>query len=171
MRNAHYVWIAVGKLALKGGAVVVAISVSVLMISQADDGDADPSPNPARTTESSLLGDTTQVALNVAAGRSLSHYSLRDDEGKELALVTYSRTGTLVFMLGEAFPARAGCMATPKGAYKLNVAHAGLKHKLAIEPDGASDYSVISPDLVIRDRLKVLPEGEPARVPADACRP
>jgi len=167
MRNAHYLWIAVGKLALKGGAVVVAISVSVLMVSQGDDGDPDPPPNAARTVDPNPEGDTTQVAMNVAAGQSSSHYSLRDDQGNELALVTYSRTGAVAVLLGRRFPARAACWATTDGLYRLCAANGGLKHVLAIEPDGASDYSVIGPDLVIRDRLKISPEGEPA----DACRP
>jgi hypothetical protein len=167
-RDARVVWAAAFDLVWKVGVIVIAVVLCTLT-PPAGVTDAPESPTPAGgsvQTDAGLFGDDVRVTLDVPEGRSLARCSLRDGEGKELARITYSRTGTITFVLDEAFPTRAGAIASPDGTYRLEVGHAGASYRLRIQPGGASGFAVDHRRLGIRSGLGFTPEGELIHDPA-----
>jgi hypothetical protein len=154
MRCAYYAWVAVFDLAWKIGVIAIAIGLCMLM-PPGEEGDAgrEATAGAADRSAPSLFGDDVRVTLDVPEGRPSARVSLRGGEGEELAQVTYNRTGTITFMLGEAFPTRAGSIASPDGTYRLEVGHAGASYRLRIQPGGASGFAVDHPRLGVREGL------------------
>lgn len=161
MSRGHPVWIAVQNLVLKGGVLAGAVSLCVLMMSRPESGEPVSQPVAATTFDPGLVSDTAQVAMSVPAGRLSSRYSMRDEAGREVVLVTYNRDGVVDVLLGEAFPTRAACLATPEGMFKLGVTRSDVKYSLEIKRDGSSDYSVLGTSLKDYGRLSLSPDGQP----------
>ena len=160
MRRGHPVRIAVQNLVLKGGVLAVAVSLCGTMLSRPEDGEVEAPPAAGTMYDPGLVGDTTQVAMSVPAGRLSSRYSMRDETGREVVLVTYNRDGVVDVLLGEAFPTRAACFATPEGMFKLGITRSDVNYSLEIKPDGSSDYSVLGTSLKDYGRLSLSPDGQ-----------
>ncbi|MDR3620829.1 MAG: hypothetical protein P4L85_15870 [Paludisphaera borealis] len=162
MREARYALNAAYNLACWCAVVVVATALaSSLSPPRVDhDGASDPPPELKQSVVSDFECETTEVGMHVAEGRLFSHYSLRDDEGKELLRVMYGRSGRVVVTWGESFPVKAACSAMPGGHYSMDVVSGESCYRLLVRPHAASGFTVSGGPDGVRDGLGVTPEGK-----------
>lgn len=97
--------------------------------------------------------------MQVPDGLPSAHYSLCDGEGNELIRVMYNRSGGVAVTWGAGFAVRAGCWATPGGAYDLTVMHGETEYRLAVRPDVVSGFTVLNRRTNERDGLSVTSGG------------
>jgi hypothetical protein len=161
MRELQAVWAAAFDLAWKLGVIVIAIGLCALMPSgeARDDAGRKAAAGATNPDDASLFGDDVRVTMDVR-GRPFAHCTVRAADGGELARINYSRTGVLTITLGDAFPTRAGAMASTDGTYRLEVGHAEAAYRLKLQPGGASGFAVDHRRLGIRRGLGLTPEGE-----------
>jgi hypothetical protein len=121
------------------GAVSLSWAIGVIDVHGPD------APRASRTSEvSKAVVETTRVRMIVAQGSSCSHYSLEDEQGRELLRVTYVPKGVVNVTLGDAFPIRPGFSAGTDGLYDFVAAHDGMEHRLRIRPGGPSGFTIAS---------------------------
>jgi len=172
MRGARYAGIFACKLSWIGGVVIVA---SWLVASSAplesNVGGSDPSGDFPRVVVPNFVCETTEVRMHVAEGQPSSHYSMKDGEGKELLRVMYSPSGRVVVTWGEGYSVRAGCTATPGGAYDLTVVNGAVDYRLVVRSDSSSGFSVKDRLSGDHDALSVTPEGRLVHGPSVLARP
>jgi hypothetical protein len=161
MKGARYALIAACNLVGSGAVVVVAaVQASMLLPLQVDRvGDSDPPADFRESVGQEFECETTDVNMRVAEGRPFSHYSLRDDEGKELLRVMYGRSGRVVVTWGEGFPVRAACSSTPGGPYSLDVVSDESYYRLVVRPEAASGFTVSGGPDGVRDGLGITRKG------------
>jgi hypothetical protein len=156
------VWAAAFDLAWKFGVIVIAIGLSMLTPpgEAGNDAGRGAPAGASRPADANLFGDDVRVTMDVPAGRPFAHCTVQAADGDELALITYSRTGSLTIMLGEAFSARAGSTASPDGTYRLEVVHDEAAYRLELRPEGVSGFAVDHPRRGVRDGLGFSPQGK-----------
>jgi len=113
--------------------------------------------------EESALGagpaaETTVVRMKPAEGRSFSFYSLEDEEGNEVARLTYSRRG-LVVNLNESLRARPGLSAWADGSCEFVVSLDQTHYRFKLRPGGTSGLLILDERSGERDGLGVAPDG------------
>ncbi|APW59170.1 hypothetical protein [Paludisphaera borealis] len=161
MRDARSVVTAALGIVWNMGIVVIVLAVLVAMSSKNwNDSFVDAPENTPQSIVSVSGADRARIALEVGEGKAYSHYILEDKEGKELLLVTYSRSGSLIVTLGEAFPIRPGYSATIDGFYNFVVANGGLDYRLKLRPGGSSGFTVSNRSEGLRDGLGVNVAGK-----------
>ncbi|MDR3621733.1 MAG: hypothetical protein P4L85_20440 [Paludisphaera borealis] len=161
MKSARYALTAALGIVWNIGIVMIVLAMIVAMSSKNwTDSSADATENTPRSIISASDGEKTRAVLEVGAGKPFSNYVLEDKEGRELLLVTYSRSGSVIVTLGSAFPIRPGYSATVDGIYNLEVAHGGFEYRLKIRPGGTSGFTVSDPPYGGRKGVGVTAEGE-----------
>lgn len=146
MKSARYaLTAALGFVWNVGLAVIVLVMIVAMSSKNWNDSFADSPKNTARSIVSASDGEKTRAVLEVGAGKPFSHYVLEDKEGKELLLVTYSRSGSLIVTLGNNFPIRPGYSVTADGVYNFEVAHDGFDYRLKVRPGDTSGFTVRCP--------------------------
>jgi hypothetical protein len=167
MRGARYALIVAYNLAWMGATVLVAAGlISWNSPLESSESGSEPPREFHGAIGSEFQCETTEVRMGVAEGQPNSHYSLRDDEGKELLRVMYNRSGRVVVTWGEGFPVRAACSVMPGGAYEMSVRHGGSSYRLMVRPDATSGFTVSDSRFGVRDGLGVSPEGRLVHTPS-----
>ena len=147
-----------GVFARKVGALAIGLSWLVAL----PQGRWDRPPGaPGEATPALAAGpaaDVNVVRMKPAEGRPFAFYSLQDEEGNELARVTYSRRG-LVVNLGAALPARPGFSARADGSCDFVVMQDKVHYLFKLRPGGTSGLLVLDDRRGVRAGLGVTRDG------------
>lgn len=85
--------------------------------------------------DSPLVGHVANVRMVVGEGRFYSDCTLLDEEGNKLLLARYDRSGGLWIQLGDVFPVRPSCVASPDGKFHLDLLAGEDRYRLRVRPD------------------------------------
>jgi hypothetical protein len=170
MRIVQYVIVAAWGFAWRAGVLVIATAWIVAMCSRGWNPSSDAVDEAPSSPASSLVSDPTELRMRVAAGRPYSFYSLKDEEGNELARVTYARSSIVVTM-GGTLPIHPGLSVGMNGSCDFGVSQGSVHYRFKLRPGGTSGFSVIGGARGVKDGLGVNEEGELVHDPTVFERP